>query len=53
MSLERVSGNKSFGGTQTVWRHRSEATGTDMRFSVFIPPHDPGATLPIVWYRRG
>jgi S-formylglutathione hydrolase len=24
-----------------------------MTFSVFIPPHDPGATLPVVWYLSG
>ena len=53
MSLERVSSNKSFGGLQTVWRHASSATGTAMTFSVFVPPHDDGARLPVVWYLSG
>ena len=33
-----VSQNKSFGGTQYVYRHRSAETRTDMRFAVFVPP---------------
>ena len=24
-----------------------------MTFSVFVPPHDPGARLPVVWYLSG
>jgi S-formylglutathione hydrolase len=53
MTLTRLSANWAHGGTQTVWRHRSTATGTDMTFSVYLPPHDAGATLPVVWYLSG
>jgi S-formylglutathione hydrolase len=36
-----------------VYRHASSATGTDMTFSVFVPDHAPGATLPVIWYLSG
>ena len=38
MSLETVSTNKSHGGVQGVYKHSSKETGTDMTFSVFVPP---------------
>ena len=51
--METVSLNQAFGGTQGVYRHASSATGTDMVFSVYVPPHEPGARLPVVWYLSG
>ncbi len=51
--MEIVSETLSHGGTQGVYRHASTATGTDMVFSVFVPPHDEGAKLPVVWYLSG
>lgn len=53
MSLETVSTNMAFGGVQGVYKHRSSATGTEMTFSVFVPPHAPGSKLPVVWYLSG
>ncbi len=53
MSLETVSTNKAFGGVQGVYRHASAATGTPMTFSVYVPPHAEGATLPVLWYLSG
>lgn len=53
MALEQVSLNKAFGGEQGVWQHASRETGTDMRFSVFVPEHKPGETLPVLWYLSG
>lgn len=53
MTIETVSANQSFGGVQGVYRHASSATGTDMVFSVFVPPHEEGAKLPVVWYLSG
>ncbi|QIG79190.1 S-formylglutathione hydrolase [Stakelama tenebrarum] len=53
MSLETVSTNKSFGGRQGVYKHASTATGTDMTFSVYVPPHEDGAKLPLLWYLSG
>ena len=53
MTLETVSTNKAFGGVQGVYKHVSAATGTDMVFSVFVPPHAEGAKLPVLWYLSG
>jgi S-formylglutathione hydrolase len=56
MTLETVSTNKAFGGTLGVYKHASTATGTDMTFSVYVPPQvaaDPGVKLPVVWYLSG
>nr|WP_231377495.1 S-formylglutathione hydrolase [Sphingobium sp. JAI105] len=51
--VETVSENRAFGGVQGVYRHASASTGTDMVFSVFVPPHEAGAKLPVVWYLSG
>ena len=51
--MEMVSTAKAYGGTQGVYRHASTATGTDMTFSVYVPPHAEGARLPVVWYLSG
>lgn len=51
--MDTLSTNRAHGGTQGVYRHASAATGTDMTFSVYVPPHAPGTTLPVVWYLSG
>ncbi|MGN6375609.1 MAG: S-formylglutathione hydrolase [Sphingomonas sp.] len=51
--IETVSTNRSHGGVQGVYRHASAATGTGMTFSVFVPDHRPGATLPLLWCLSG
>jgi len=53
MAMEQVSTNRSFGGEQGVYKHASAVTGTEMTFSVFVPPHQPGTKLPVVWYLSG
>ena len=53
MTLETVSENKAHGGTQGVFKHTSTTTGTDMTFSVFVPEHEEGAKLPVLWYLSG
>ena len=53
MPLETVSTAKAHGGVQGVYRHASSATGTDMTFAVFVPPHADGTKLPVVWYLSG
>lgn len=53
MTLETISTNRSFGGTQGVYAHESAQTGTRMLFSVFVPDHAEGARLPVVWYLSG
>ncbi|MEH3107712.1 MAG: S-formylglutathione hydrolase [Sphingomonas fennica] len=53
MTIETVSTARAHGGVQGVYCHRSTATGTDMTFSVFVPPHEDGALLPVIWYLSG
>jgi S-formylglutathione hydrolase len=48
-----VSTSRCFGGTQFVFRHRSEITGTDMRFAAFVPPEGAAGKRPIVWFLAG
>ena len=51
--IETLSTTRSHGGTQGVYRHASAATGTDMVFSAFVPEHEAGATLPVLWFLSG
>jgi S-formylglutathione hydrolase len=51
--IETVSATRAHGGTQGVYTHASARTGTDMTFSVYVPPHAPGVRLPVVWYLSG
>jgi S-formylglutathione hydrolase len=52
--VEIVSENKSHGGRQLVVKHVSHATGTDMTFSIYLPPQsEGGGKLPVVWYLSG
>ncbi|VDS07732.1 S-formylglutathione hydrolase [Paracoccus haematequi] len=53
MSLETVSENRSFGGTQGVYRHTSQSTGTDMTFAVFMPELVAHERVPVLWYLSG
>ena len=51
MTIETVSEWASHGGRQGVYRHRSAATGTDMQFSLFLPPGK--GPFPLVTYLSG
>jgi len=51
--METVSTNRAHGGTQGVYTHQSDTTGTPMTFSVFVPDHAEGAKLPVLWYLSG
>ncbi len=51
--METLSEVRSHGGTQGVYKHASDATKTDMVFSVFVPDHAQGARLPVLWYLSG
>ncbi|MFN3747616.1 MAG: S-formylglutathione hydrolase [Sphingorhabdus sp.] len=53
MTIETLSTNRSFGGTQGVYAHESTETGTNMTFSVYVPDHAPGEKLPVIWYLSG
>ena len=53
MTLTIISETRSHGGVQGVYSHTSAETGCDMTFAVFVPPHEPGAKLPVLWYLSG
>lgn len=53
MTLALVSSARSFGGEQRVYSHRSAETGTDMRFSAFVPPQAAAGKVPVVWFLSG
>ena len=51
--METQAFNRSHGGAQGVYTHTSSVTGTEMTFSVFVPAHEEGAKLPVLWYLSG
>jgi len=51
--MDTISENRCFGGTQGVYRHRSEATDTDMTFGLFLPEEADEAPVPVLWYLSG
>ncbi|WP_347302306.1 S-formylglutathione hydrolase [Croceibacterium sp. TMG7-5b_MA50] len=53
MTIETISTARSHGGVQGVYGHTSSATGTPMTFAVYVPPHEPGAKLPVLFYLSG
>lgn len=53
-AVDTLSVVRSHGGTQHVVKHASRKTGTDMVFSVFMPPQaDDGTAAPVIWYLSG
>ena len=53
MTIEILSKVRSHDGVQGVYRHASRSTATDMIFSVFVPDHEAGSRLPVLWYLSG
>lgn len=51
--METVSENRCFGGTQGVYTHASQATGTDMTFGLFLPAEAADGPVPVLWYLSG
>lgn len=53
MAIVTRTVQRCFGGAQGFYAHASTATGTEMRFGVFVPSHAPGARLPVLYYLAG
>ena len=51
--IDTLSVTRSHGGTQHVVKHASRETGTEMTFSVFVPPQAEAAPCPVIWYLSG
>lgn len=52
-SIEVISVNRSYLGSQGVYAHTSAETAGKMTFSVFVPEHAEGTKLPVLWYLSG
>lgn len=53
MSLQRVSGFKSFGGEQLQFTHDSTVLSCQMRFSIFLPSRARHAKVPVLYWLSG
>jgi S-formylglutathione hydrolase len=51
--MEILSETKCFGGRQRTLRHASEATGTPMQVSVFLPAIAETERVPVLYYLSG
>ena len=53
MTLEIVSQAKSFGGTQFVCKHQSDANSCEMKFSAFVPAQTALGPTPVLYFLSG
>lgn len=51
--MEIVSENRCHEGVQGVYTHRSEVTGTNMTFGLFVPQEAEYGPVPLLWYLSG
>lgn len=51
--MDLISQNRCYGGTQSVFRHKSGTCGTEMTFGVFLPPQANHRPVPVLWYLSG
>jgi S-formylglutathione hydrolase len=47
------SEQRCHGGAIGFYSHASSSTGTEMKFSVYVPDHAEGARLPVLYYLAG
>ncbi|MBV7317027.1 S-formylglutathione hydrolase [Shewanella sp. NIFS-20-20] len=54
MTIDNLSTNKSHGGWQKQYRHRSSVLQCDMRFSIYLPPQaSKGTRVPVLYWLSG
>lgn len=53
VTIEKVSENRCFGGTQGFYRHASQACNGTMTFAVYRPPQAESGPVPVLWYLSG
>ena len=51
--MKTISEKASFGGTQGVYSHHSDACNCEMTFAVYMPPQAVDGLVPAVWYLSG
>ena len=52
-TIEKISEQRCFEGTQGFYRHASEACAGPMRFAVFQPPQAEKGLVPVLYYLAG
>jgi len=52
-SLETISSQRSFGGTQGIYRHASTSCAGPMRFAVYLPPKAADGPVPVLYFLAG
>lgn len=53
MTFKISSEQSCFGGTMGFYSHRSEATGTEMRFGVYVPAQARNSKVPALYWLAG
>ena len=53
MTLRTLGEHACFGGVQGFYEHASAATGTLMKFGVFVPPQAKTGAVPVLFYLAG
>ena len=52
--MERIEQHAGFGGSQQVWKHRSEVLDCDMNVGVYLPPAAlAGEKCPVLYWLSG
>ncbi|WP_211222828.1 S-formylglutathione hydrolase [Paludibacterium yongneupense] len=52
--MEMIAGHRAFDGWHKRYRHRSNATGTEMTFAIFLPPQTAhGEKVPVLYWLSG
>ncbi|WP_283248527.1 S-formylglutathione hydrolase [Luteibacter aegosomatis] len=52
-TIQAVSEQRCFEGTQGFYTHDSEVCGGSMRFAVYLPPQAGQGPVPVLWYLAG
>ncbi|MHA3061686.1 S-formylglutathione hydrolase [Acinetobacter sp. ANC 4636] len=51
--MERIEHQASFGGWQDVYKHDSSSLNCAMNFAIYIPDHESGEKLPVLYWLSG
>ncbi|MDO5104153.1 MAG: S-formylglutathione hydrolase [Lautropia sp.] len=51
--MKKIEDHACFGGSQQVWEHDSQSTGTPMRFGIYLPPQAAQAPCPVLYWLSG
>ncbi|MDO7410113.1 S-formylglutathione hydrolase [Acinetobacter baumannii] len=51
--MERIEHEASFSGWQDVYQHESTSLNCEMKFAVYIPEHQQGEKLPVLYWLSG